>query len=224
MARKFLTNQAAYSALDLSAYSLITLSFWGWWDAYSNNSGKTFFEFGDPNWAIAGGFIAYPDHSGGAFHIAMHNATIAWQDTFARSSAAAWHHYMLVYNRATPLNAAWVDGVAKTLTTIQHDAGSYGNFANTNLNWASRAHTSLFANCRMADVAIWGGVGLTTGHANGLTGGASPLQIRPGNLVYYVPAFGGDSPEPDYVLNGHATLVGATTINHPSRHPGLLVP
>lgn len=221
------SSHAAYSAVDFSPYSLVTFSFWGWWNSFSVGSSKSFFEYGNPNWTIGGFLGVYPDFNSTECLVGFGDATGAavWQDKFPRFSSGVWRHFMCVFNRATPASFVWVSGIAQTLTTQLHNAASYGNFANSDLNFASRAHTSLFAACRIGETAAWGGVAGTTSWANGLAGGASPYQFRPENLIYYVPNLGFDSPEPNYAgAGGNATLVGTSATTHPPVHPGILVP
>lgn len=231
MARLFNgTSQGLQIALNLSAYSVITVSFWLWWNVF-NTSDNLVMEYGT-TWDANGanGFIADFNYSGGVHTPQFGIATVIggvqkyWNDEFPRPSAAAWHHYMMTLNRATPAIAAWVDGAPQTLTLVKHDAVAYGNFGNQNLNLMCRNAASLFAAGRLAEYAMWGGVALGTGAAKSLSIGALPITVHPDNLIFYPPIFGADSPEPDYSGGRHsATLVGAPTFTpHPGITQGLL--
>lgn len=227
MSRKFNgTSDAAQITLNLSTFSLITISFWMWWDTFANNDKLALEHTATIN--SNAGFIVDPNSTApvnGLIQIGFTKAApvAAWVDGFARPSAAAWHHYMLVMNRATPANFAWVDGAPQTLTTGTHTAGTYGNFINSTLNLMSRNKASLFGAGRMAELAMWGGVALTTGNAKAFaTGAAPPHLVAPDNLILYPPLFGTDSPEPDYSgKKQSATLTGTSWAAHPPVMPGL---
>lgn len=226
MSRKFNgTSDAAQIALNLSAFSLISISFWLWWDAFANND-KLAMEF-TANFNLNRGFLIDPNSgapAAGAVQIGFDQTnTLAWVDSFTRPSAAAWHHWMLVMNRATPANFAWIDGAVQTLTAVQHNAATYANFPNSTLNIMSRNKASLFGAGRMAELAIWGGVALTTANAKALAAGAAPPHfVVPDNLILYTPLMGADSPEPDYSgKKQSATLTGTSWAAHPGVMPGL---
>ena len=79
-------------------------------------------------------------------------------------------------------------------------AGSYG--------------TASFSDATCSEVAVWD-VALTAGEWAALAAGVPASQIRPANLLIYVPARGDESPEPD--LSGSAlnlTVSGTTKVNH----------
>lgn len=202
--------QILTAAVDLSPYSVLTVAYWLWWDAYASD-GKAAFG----NAPSAGVNLCYetPNSFNGAFfEIGMYTG-LFWADSFPRPSAAAWHHYTIVHDRATPKHLAWVDGVAQTLSTIVHTAASYGNFGNGSCRFLTDNITNYGAG-RMAEVGVWG-VQLPASAAVGLASGADPLGVSPANLVGYWP-FLGDSPEPDYSGKQlSATVSGATVVNHP---------
>lgn len=231
MSRKFNgTTDHASRALDLSAFSLVTMGFWLWWDAFANTDNLAF-EFGTTNYAAGNGFLIDPNSgtpATGKFQIAMGLSTglISWADSFTRPSAAAWHHYTMIFNRATPLNTVYVDGAPQTLTTVTHNAGTYGNFGSgSTLNFMCRNGASLFGAGRQADVAIWGGVALTAGEAKALAVGASPRTVHPDGIVFHPPLYGADSPEPDYSGKQRSvTLSGTSWAAHPGVMPGFTLP
>jgi len=94
--------------------------------------------------SVAGDFVLDPNWSGSAnFEVSMSNSGSRRGDTFTRPTAAAWHFYTFVLDRVTPVNAVYVDGATKTLTTETHTAVT-GNFANATLNIMSRTISTLF--------------------------------------------------------------------------------
>jgi hypothetical protein len=45
-----------------------------------------------------------------------------WFDEFTQPSAGTWHHWMIVFDRTTPINKAIIDGTSQTLTGGTHAA------------------------------------------------------------------------------------------------------
>lgn len=216
MARQFNgTSDAASVPLDLSLYNTISVAFWLYWDAFASNDHLAA-EY-TSNYNSNNGFIIDPN-SGTVFAIGLHGPSLYWTDNFARPSAAAWHHYMFVFDRSTPANIAYVDGVAQTLTTGTHNAGSYGNFANSTLYLMSRNASTLFAGGRMAEVAIWGGIQLGSGEAQALADYRSPLTISRDRLIAYMPLEGVSRERvlgPRGALPNIVTPIGTTPTAHP---------
>lgn len=225
MARAFNgTSQAITATLDLSPYTLITVAYWLWWTAYATDQ-KSSAGYGT-NVGGTSAFYHQPNSGNGAFwEFGMTvNANQFWADRFTRPSAGAWHHFMFVHNRATPLNTAYVDGAVQSLTAVSHSGSAFGSFG-TNLGLQlMRVNTTLWGAGRQCEAAIWGGVALPASAAKGLAAGAQPPTVHPANLIAYEPIWGADSPEPDYSGNRHSgTLVGAPTfIQHPDITQGLV--
>lgn len=211
---------------DFSAYSLLTVSAWLWWDTNANDDDFAM-EYGG-SFVTQSGFVW--DHNsssggGGGVEIGMGLAagSARWTDKFTRPSAAAWHHYLFVFNRATPVNKAWVDGGSQTLTAVTHNAGTYGNFGNATMFLMHRTGPTLLGAGKQAEVTVWGGVELGTRESASLTAGAPPEMVHPDGIVWRVPLWGTDSPEPDYSGRRKTVTVtaGTTPANHPPISPGL---
>jgi hypothetical protein len=217
MSRKFNgTSDRGQIAVNLSAFSALSISFWMWWDA-NGNGNNIALEYGTTT-SVAGGWGLIPNQGSGVWTFGMGIASGGlWYDALpARPTAAAWHHFLLTSNRATPVNTAFVDGVSKTLSTVTHTAGTYGNYGNLTLNVMSRNAASLFGAGRMAELTIWGGVLLGQAQATALAAGAHPLKVHPDNVALYTPFLGDPSPEPDYSGGRHGcTLNGTTVLPHP---------
>jgi hypothetical protein len=118
----------ATASKDYSALTVLTFELMLNWTSYGT-ANKVAVYYG-ANFAIAHGFAVMPDYSTGAFLTGLGGDFRSWQDTFTRPSAAAWHHYVFVYDRNTPANKAYVDGSPMSLTVDSHTAYSYGNFGN----------------------------------------------------------------------------------------------
>ncbi len=144
--------------LDLSAHSVITVSFWLWWDAWANNDALAL-ELGT-DFVSARGFFIDPNESAlGRLQVAVGAPGVAGAKSFARPSAGVWHHYMVGIDRSIVggVPAAYVDGVAQSLTT---DAAATvgGAFGSATLYLFSRANSSLFGAGRMQNLAIRAGL------------------------------------------------------------------
>jgi hypothetical protein len=146
------------TGVDLSDTNVITVEFWMLWDAHGTNDDLAT-EFGDTN--AAGGYVVNPNTSGGAtqFSAFMANGAGGFENHYItpRPSAAAWHHYAFVFNRAAAVGSKitfYVDGAA--VTEIQNSTiTTAGNFGNLPLNIMSRAGTSLFGAGDMQHYAIY---------------------------------------------------------------------
>ncbi|MEY5100925.1 MAG: hypothetical protein RJA36_3644, partial [Pseudomonadota bacterium] len=148
-------------ALDLSAYQRITLSFWMYWDAFASDDDLAM-EF-SPNYNTGGGFLIDPNSGApamGFFQVGTGGTSAGSSRYFTRPSAAAWHHYMLVLDKAAAssggVTAAYVDGSAVSLTTAS-TGGTTANFPNSTLYLFSRNNTGLFGNGSLLNLVIRGG-------------------------------------------------------------------
>lgn len=148
-------------ALNLSAYQRITLSFWLYWDAFASDDDLAM-EF-SPNYNTGGGFLIDPNSGApaiGYFQVGTGGTSAGSSRYFTRPSAAAWHHYMLVLDKAAAssggVTAAYVDGSAVSLTTAS-TGGTTANFPNSTLYLFSRNNTGLFGNGSLLNLVIRGG-------------------------------------------------------------------
>jgi hypothetical protein len=208
MARQFNgTTQAmsSSSTLDLTSVGTgpITIAFWLWWDAFANDDDLAM-EFSADFNANAGAFLIDPNSSGVvSFELSHHGTASNYRSaSFARPSAAAWHHYMLVLSTTSNANIlAYVDGSAVTMTLQSNTGGtSWGNYT---LYVMSRSG-ALFGAGRICGIGIWGSA-LTAGNATTLAGGAHPVTV--GTPLYAWDVCGDDSPEPPAAGGLNLTLV-----------------
>jgi Concanavalin A-like lectin/glucanases superfamily len=155
MARSFNgTSQAiqSQSTVNLSGTSIITASFWLWWNAFANDdelAAETSANYNSSNGAI---LIDPNSSTSSAFDVNIHTGSGYTSGHFPRPSAAVWHHYAIIFNTSA-LAQVWVDGVSQTVTSSS-GAGT-GNFGNLTLNLMSRNSSTLWAAGRMADFAIF---------------------------------------------------------------------
>jgi Concanavalin A-like lectin/glucanases superfamily len=118
----------------------------------------------------------------------------------------AWHHLLGVHRSSGNGQEFYLDGAsAETGTSIVSNFYQYGGVALGAQPGGNREFKG-----RVAEWAVWDVV-LTVAEIQSLAKGFSPLLVRPSALVYYAPASGGQSPEPDlvggnsHVLNGNVT-------------------
>jgi len=147
--------------LDLSAWNFLSLSFWLYWDSYANDD-KLALEF-TANYNTNNGFIVDPNSgapAAGNFQVGAGGGSGGSSRSFARPSAAKWHHYAIVFDKSLAgsgsVSAAYVDGVSQSLTTTA-TAGSAANFPSSTLYVFSRNNASLFGAGRIANLVIRGG-------------------------------------------------------------------
>jgi hypothetical protein len=153
------SNDSASAALNLSGTNRLTIEFWLNWTAFANDD-KLALEF-TPNFNNTnGGFLINPDSStsGGRFEVAVGRNGTRNNAYFTRPSAGAWHHYAIVLNTGTILGAqvitVYVDGKAVSVTKGSSGILA-GNFANSTLNFMSRAGSSLFGKGSLDELAIY---------------------------------------------------------------------
>jgi hypothetical protein len=221
MARLFNgTSDYLTATLDLSSTAVITVTFRLYWDSYANNDDWALSYSSNPDAGFEA-FAVSPNHNSGNFQITMSGpgGSVYWGDFFARPSAAAWHLYTFVFDRTTPVNKAWVDGVSQTLSIDQHNAAVTGNFsgASTALNIMRLGIDLLWGAGRMAELAIWDAE-LSAADLVSLHAGTLPRDLDRPDLGFYLPIGGTTSPEPAVVGNP-ATVNGAVFADHPIWNP-----
>ncbi len=221
MARLFNgTSDAAQAAsVDLSAVNKLTLSFWLWWDAFADNDDMAMEFTADTN--ANQGFFVDPNSgfpSAGQFQCAFKcGGASVNSGYFTRPSAAAWHHYAILFDASVNPDtiAAYVDGVSQTIT-YNAQFNTTGTFDNATLNFMSRNAASLFGAGRMAEVALYPGVLLTADEITALAKRFSPLLIRPSAHPYHWQLIGKASPEVELGYGKTAALTGTSATPHPA--------
>ncbi len=151
--------------LDLSGTRAVSVAFWVYWNAFSNND-DLMMEFGTPAFSSGNkGFLIDPNSSfiSGNFEIAMAEYGNYQNSSFVRPSAAAWHHYVFVFNKANAAltdSIAYVDGVqqSKPLHSSPYNTDMTGTFGKEVLCFMSRSGNSggaLYGQGIMDDVRIF---------------------------------------------------------------------
>lgn len=182
MARLFNgSSDQAVGNQDLSAFTTLTVSFWMWVNAYTNGN-KFAAIYSLSGSSFQNGIVIRPDDSGGNFDFGMSKGGTFWLDNFTRPSAAAWHHYLMTFDRINDVNQCWVDGFAQTLTTNLHQP--MGN-ALDNTNWTFFMYPSLFLAGRLTEWATWGGLLLGQTEATALANKGLPPAVHPTGLTSY---------------------------------------
>lgn len=120
-----------------------------------------------------------------------------------------WNHACGVFTDENNVDAFLNGGGKGTVNpggmTLTFDRVSIGRLGDSS--------PSNHADADIAEVAIWD-VALTDGEVKTLAAGKSPWQVRPESLVGYIPLFGNESPELDFVDGTTLTVTGATAADH----------
>jgi len=149
-------NDYASAALNLSAYSTVSVAFWLWWDSYGTGDDLALEHTANANNANA--FQIDPDDPNSVFVIGQTGTSGGYrQGQITRPSAAAWHHYRFVLRRDGNLPKCTVDGVVQTVGNRFSQGTVSGTFTNSTLYVMSRAGASLFGDGRMVGLAVFPG-------------------------------------------------------------------
>jgi YD repeat-containing protein len=151
-------DDAARASVDLSGLSKITVEFWLYIDSYTNDDALALEQTDNFN-QNKGGFIIDPNapQAGGSFGIGIGGPDTRNNVFFTRPSAGQWHHYAIVLDStAAPEQqiTPYVDGQPVSYTKTASGTGS-GAFANSTLNFMSRAGQSLFERGALDELAIY---------------------------------------------------------------------
>ncbi len=151
-------DDAASANLSLSGTNKVTVEFWMKWNGFANDDDLAF-EY-TPNFnSTAGGFLVDPNapQEGGKFGVAIGNGSARNNVFFTRPSAGQWHHYAFVMDSsvaAADQIKPYVDGKAVAFTKTASGTGA-GNFANSSLNFMSRATSALYGAGSLDELAIY---------------------------------------------------------------------
>lgn len=149
-------NDYASAALDLSAYSTVSVAFWLWWDSYGTGDDLALEHTANANYVNA--FQIDPDDPYNVFVIGQTGTSVGYRHgQITRPSAAAWHHYRFVLRRDGNLPKCTVDGVVQTVGNRFSYGTVSGTFTNSTLYVMSRAGASLFGDGRMVGLAVFPG-------------------------------------------------------------------
>lgn len=135
----------------------------------------------------------------------------------AAATTGTWHHGTVVFTSSS-LAAAYLNGANKGTGTPSRTPAPLTTLSVGAL--VRSGNVSAPVDTRIAEAAIWTAA-LTDAEAAILAAGASPLTVRPANLLTYWPLVGRFSPETDRIGGYDLTLTG--TVNA-ADHPRVVYP
>jgi hypothetical protein len=207
------------ASIDLTSYTTLTVGFWLWWDAFSNNDAFCLESSTNFNNFIGGIQIKPNDSPSSAFTAIIRSAAAANSGvSFARPSAAAWHHYLFTLDRgagAQQVTNVYVDGATKALTAAGVDPTA-GNFGDYPWYLMSRAAGSFWGAGRLCELALWPGAILTPPEVTALAQGVTPDRVRPSPANRYWPLRGVGAPE--LQMQGRSPALLTTADPNPVAH------
>lgn len=153
-------------------------------------------------------------------------AALQYQRAFATSngiwsittpSSGTWHHILVTYNGSSTANipTIYVDGVSQSVTTT---TAPIGGIISTSINYyvGNTSAGTRGWDGKIAEFTIWNGVLLSANEALALFRGVSPLSIRRGSVVLYLPLYGTQANEQDWGPSHVAQIItGTKQVNHP---------
>ena len=144
------------------------------------------------------------------------DGTAVYENAASTTSVAAntWYHVLMVKS-GTGANALklYINGVLEGQSTSNISLVSNSNALV--LGYRDVAATSEIWSGALAELAIWNAV-LDGTDAGTLGGGKSAFFVKPGNLAFYAPLLGVDSPERDVINGNNGTLTGTSQATHPT--------
>lgn len=154
------TSDATSLVTDLSSFNKITIEYWSYWDAFSDDD-ELLGEYTSNYNSASGGFLIDPN-SGIASDVFMAMRTPSGYNTshFTRPSAGAWHHYAIVFDRTAAAANQIIPYLDGSITSYSKTASTAmtGNFDNSTLYLMSRAASSLFAAGKLDELKLIGAV------------------------------------------------------------------
>ncbi len=183
-------NQSASLPLDLSHTDSVCIAVGCDWPTYANND-DLMLEFNNPSF-VGGGLLIDPNSGAphaGSFSIAA-NRTLTTSARFTRPSGG-YHDYLFGFSPVSSGLSVYVDGLPQSLSYVGAASGT-GNYADSQLNIASRAGSSLFGAAGHSYIMVFDkDVSSELASAN-LT--QNPYQIlKPKTAPVYFTADGGGS-------------------------------
>lgn len=158
------SNQYMRSASVTYGASVLTFTAWVYWDAFALATFDIMTEHGADfstadNTFLWGSGATGADNWAVGIQSSVGGPTRFRTETFAWPSAAAWHHYAIIWDNSTTTGdiTVYIDGstVATTIDTNNKDQS--GNFANAVVNFFARNGASNFGAGRIDDFRIYRG-------------------------------------------------------------------
>jgi hypothetical protein len=169
------TNDAlnSASAWNLTGVTLLTVSWWMYWNAFANDDDLAWESSTNFN-SNAGGILCDPNESStSGFVLAMRNsgATGTQGKRFTRPTGAAWHHYVATFDLADPstwVDQFYIDGEVQSGSLFGGATGNPSSFGNYSWYFMGRGAASLFGAGRFTDFRLYAGRLLTATEARQL--------------------------------------------------------
>jgi len=111
-------------------------------------------------------------------------------------------------NSNTPI--IYVDGSSQTITEITGPDGTRSDDDSDTLFLGNRSDSSRTYDGEQANYVMWDTI-LSATEIGALSRGVSPIAIRPNNIVFWLPCWGNQSPEPDWNAQTSTGAVTGTT-------------
>jgi hypothetical protein len=225
------------SSFKLSGSNQRSYSFWYWANSsggaslgrvFQKGSGANFQEgvsaLSDATPSGALGFIR--SNAAGTVVTAQHGWGPATNDNL-------WHHVLLTHDNTSGTSVApsvWLDGVPTVANPVGQGDGAQAFDNTTPFTVGNRSDLSRNWDGMLGHIAIWDNILLGGGEAAALAAGASPLQLRPEFLQWYMP-LDPANPELEFVLGdpSFATISGGKAgraepaASRPFAAPGLAI-
>jgi hypothetical protein len=157
------SNAASVPGINFLGSAWASVSFWMWWDAFANDDHLAF-EFNDGASATTG-FRLNPDSSSVAGFMlltAFHPTSNLTSNSYARPSAAAWHHYCFSLNCSVSTTTGTnlvpffnIDGQPQAVNSTVNSGTAQFSLGLSTLYLMSRTATTLFASGRLAYFNMW---------------------------------------------------------------------
>jgi len=140
-----------------------------------------------------------------------------WITTSTEVTVAVWTHTALTYDSSnTGDNVTFfIDGASVSDTQNVAPTGTFTSDASNELTIGNRPAQDRTMFGDLAEVAGWDAILVAT-ELQSLGEGTPPLIIRHANLKFYLPLWGNQTPEPDFVAQlNTGTVTEAAQANHP---------
>lgn len=145
------TSQSASVALDVSAYSAITVAAWMYLSV--GLDARIIFEHTTNYNVNDGAFIASTNWSAGIFEAAQRGSGGAWSRRVTQPADGVWTHLAARFDRGTDAVTVCLNGVESSVSSGA--SALTGNFLSSTLYLMSRAGSSLYAAGRLAGFAVF---------------------------------------------------------------------
>jgi len=155
------TNDWGSAPLPIGGLFQVTLCAWVNWGTYTGLNRLMFEYTANINTGGNNGFNVNPNSASTLIDIAVSTGGTPYNGgTIPRPPAGEWYHFAATFDRtkgAANNVRAWINGLEQTVTqTLNGNINTA--FSSSDLYFACRGGTSLFAMCDMDDIRVYGGI------------------------------------------------------------------